>query len=96
MPVNIRKSVTAAAMAALLISLSACAQDGNRSQQLAAKAQERFAAADVNHDGFLSRDEAQTGMPRLADHFDEIDTDRDGQLSTAEILAYIKQRRGSR
>jgi len=35
-------------------------------------------------------------MPRLAEHFAEIDTDSNGQLSTAEIVAYIQQRRGSR
>jgi len=86
----------AAAIAALLVSLGACAQDGSRSQRVAAKAQERFAAADANHDGQLSRDEAQKGTPRLAGHFDEIDADHDGQLSTAEILDYLKQHRGSR
>lgn len=96
MPLHARTTLAAIALSALLISLSACAQDGSRQQQMAEKAKERFAAADLNHDGFLSRDEAQKGMPRLADHFDEIDTDHDGQVSTAEILAYLKQRRASR
>jgi hypothetical protein len=32
-------------------------------------------------------------MPRIAQHFDDIDVDHDGQLSKAEILAYLKQRR---
>ena len=79
------------------LSLSACAgMSEGRSQQVAEKAQERFAAADLNHDGSLSRDEVSQGMPRLAEHFDDIDTDHDGQLSKAEIVAYIKQRRASR
>lgn len=65
---------------------------GNR-QQMAQKAEERFTAADANHDGYLSRDETQNGMPRIAQHFDDIDVDHDGQLSKAEILAYLKQRR---
>lgn len=95
MPLHIRTSLAALALSTLLISLSACAQDSNRSQ-MAEKAKDRFAAADTNHDGFLSRDEVQKGMPRMADHFDEIDADHDGQLSTAEILAYLKQRRASR
>lgn len=63
---------------------------------MADRAQQRFADADTDHDGRLSRDEARAGTPRLADHFDEIDSDHDGMLTTAEILDYIKQRRGAR
>jgi Ca2+-binding EF-hand superfamily protein len=78
------------------LSLSACAATGgSRSQKIADKAQERFSAADTNHDGYLSRDEATQGTPRLAAHFDEIDGDHDGRLSKQEIIAYIQQRRGS-
>lgn len=79
------------------LSLSACAAAGeSRSERIAGKAQERFAAADANHDGYLSRDEAAQGTPRLAANFDEIDSNGDGQLSKAEIVAYIRQRRGAR
>jgi Ca2+-binding EF-hand superfamily protein len=79
------------------LSLSACAgMGGDRSQRIAEKAQQRFAAADLDHDGSLGRAEASQGMPRLAQHFDEIDTDHDDQLSKAEIVAYLKQRRASR
>jgi Ca2+-binding EF-hand superfamily protein len=78
-------------------SLGACAAaGGSRSQAMVEKAQERFAAADINHDGYLSRDEAAQGTPRLAAHFDEIDSDHDGQLSKQEIIAFLQQRRGSR
>lgn len=80
-----------------VLSLSACAATGgSRSQKIADKAQERFSAADTNHDGYLSRDEASQGTPRLSAHFDEIDSDHDGRLSGQEIIAYIQQRRGSR
>lgn len=92
---GIRKILPAAVLA--MLSLSACAGMGeSRSQRIAEKAQQRFASADVNHDGYLSRDEAAQGTPRLGEHFDDIDSDRDGQLSKAEIIAYIKQRRASR
>jgi Ca2+-binding EF-hand superfamily protein len=92
---NTGKTVALAVLAAL--SLSACATTSeSRSQKIAEKAQERFSAADSNHDGYLSRDEASAGTPRLAAHFDEIDSNGDGQLSKEEILAYLKQRRGSR
>jgi len=92
----VNRAVLPAVMLAAL-SLSACAgMSEGRSQRIAEKAQERFAAADLDHDGSLSRDEASRGTPRLAQHFDEVDTDHDGRLSRAEIIAYIKQRRTSR
>ncbi|HEY9131848.1 MAG TPA: EF-hand domain-containing protein [Dyella sp.] len=82
------------ALLTIVLALTAgCASSGGR---MAQKAQERFTSADTNQDGYLSRDEAQRGMPRLAEHFDEIDTDRDGRLSKAEILAYVQQRRAAR
>jgi Ca2+-binding EF-hand superfamily protein len=96
MSIDTRKGIVPAVIVALLVSLSACAQDQSRAQRIAAKAQERFAAADANHDGSLSLEETQKGLPRLAEHFGEIDADHDGQLSTTEILAYFRQRRGSR
>ena len=84
-------------LAVLALGLSGCAGAREaRSQQMMERAQQRFADADSDHDGRLSRDEARAGTPRLADHFDEIDSDHDGQLTTAEIVDYIKQRRGSR
>jgi Ca2+-binding EF-hand superfamily protein len=86
----------AVAFALSTLALSACADNDTRAQKIAEKAKERFAAADTNHDGQLSQDEANQGMPRLAAHFAEIDTNKDGQLSVDEIMTYIQQRRGSR
>jgi Ca2+-binding EF-hand superfamily protein len=84
-------------LAVLGLGLSACAAaQGARSQQMVERAQQRFADADTNHDGRLSRDEAQAGTPRLTEHFDEIDSDHDGMLTTAEIVGYLRQRRSSR
>lgn len=51
---------------------------------------EHFKAADVNGDGQLSLDEVQTKMPRLAEKFADIDTDKNGLLSKEEL----KQARG--
>ena len=59
MSLQARTTLAAIALSAVLVSLSACAQDSSRQQQMAQKAKDRFAAADLNHDGFLSRDEAQ-------------------------------------
>jgi len=46
----------------------------------------RFVDADTDHDGRLSRAEAQA-MPFVAKHFDAIDTDRDGYITRAELRA---------
>ncbi len=52
--------------------------------------QDRFDATDINHDGALSKDEAEIGMPMLFAHFDEIDTNKDGKISKEEVAAYMK------
>lgn len=90
---TLSKGVAVALVYFACLELGGCAMAGGHRQQMAQKAEERFAAADANHDGYLSRDEAQSGMPRIAEHFDDIDADHDRQLSKAEILAYLKQRR---
>ena len=46
---------------------------------------ERFAAADKNHDGKLTLEEAKAGMPRIAEAFEKIDTDDRGYLTLAQI-----------
>jgi EF hand len=48
---------------------------------------ERFAAADADHDGQLTPAEAAAGMPRIAAKFDKIDADKSGTVSLAEIKA---------
>ena len=46
---------------------------------------ERFAAADKNHDGKLTLEEARAGMPRIAAAFDKIDVDNKGYLTLEQI-----------
>jgi len=49
-----------------------------------------FDVADANHDGKLSRQEAQSGpVAFIANHFDAIDTRHDGLVSKADVHAYI-------
>ena len=45
---------------------------------------------DSNGDGMISRDEAASA-PRLADKFDQIDTNKDGKLSSDEMKAWREQ-----
>ena len=53
------------------------------------RAVERFKSADKDNDGKLTKDEAKA-MPRVAKHFDAIDTDKDGTVSEREIHDYMK------
>ena len=79
------------------IAVSACAQDNSRLQKVAQEMQERFAKADTNGDGMLTREEAKA-MPRVASHFDDIDANHDGLVSQEEIRAYAvaaRQAKGS-
>ena len=46
---------------------------------------ERFKAADKNHDGKLTLEEARAGMPRIAAAFEKIDIDNRGYLTLAQI-----------
>ncbi|HXE23076.1 MAG TPA: EF-hand domain-containing protein [Rhodoferax sp.] len=48
-----------------------------------------FTRADTNHDGKLSREEAQA-IPALAQHFDEIDANHDGFISREEYDKAMK------
>jgi Ca2+-binding EF-hand superfamily protein len=56
-------------------------------EQFQAQVKERFAAADGNGDGKLSRDEARLGAPQVFEHFEFIDADNDGFLTLTELAA---------
>jgi len=56
---------------------------------------EKFKEADANGDGQLSLDEVQAKMPRLADHFGDLDQDKNGLL-TKEELAQGRRGHGPR
>jgi hypothetical protein len=51
---------------------------------------QRFKQSDVDQNGALNREEAQN-MPMLAQHFDELDTNHDGQVSMQEVQAAFMQ-----
>ena len=74
----------------------ASAPDGARGHRMAAELQKRFAAADKNGDGRLTKAEAEAGMPFVFKHFDEIDKAKQGSISLADVVAFTRQERIAR
>jgi hypothetical protein len=86
------------ALAAALVALSALAQPPQppadtpeRRAQMAQQMAERFKAADKDGDGALSRAEAEAGMPRLAQRFDDIDTAKTGKITPEQIRSFMQK-----
>ena len=83
---------TVATMIALALAATATvtlAEPGDRGGKML----ERLKAADTNADGLISRAEA-AALPRIAERFDEIDANRDGQVSFEELRASRKHGHG--
>jgi Ca2+-binding EF-hand superfamily protein len=53
--------------------------------EMRAKAMERWKAADKDGDGSVSRAEAETSMPLMAERFDKFDANGDGKVSRDEM-----------
>ena len=48
---------------------------------------EKFKAADKDGDGKLTLEEAKAGMPRIAQNFDKLDTEKKGYLTLDQVKA---------
>jgi hypothetical protein len=57
--------------------------------------QARFATANTTHDGKLTRAQAAQGMPMVAQNFDQIDTQKTGYITLAQIEQFMQQRAAS-
>jgi hypothetical protein len=82
-----------------LMAMGGAGGGGDRIERAEAAAQQlqtRFANANTTHDGKLTRAQAAAGMPMVAKHFDEIDTQRAGYLTLPQIEAFAAQRMMSR
>lgn len=73
-----KMNVLALALAVAVVPLAAVAQNAVPSAGAKARIQ-----LDANRDGFIDRAEAAR-MPRLAEHFDQLDKNKDGRLSADE------------
>jgi hypothetical protein len=67
----------------LLFPLVVHAGDASRDKEIA----ERFAKCDTNHDGKLTKEEANGCMPRIYSNFAYIDSANKGYVTVAEIQA---------
>jgi Ca2+-binding EF-hand superfamily protein len=81
--------------------LSGCARaQGQRAARMMQELEQRFAQADRDHDGRLTREEAREGMPWADRNFDAIDTSHTGSIDLAQVKAFARdeyaQRRGAR
>jgi Ca2+-binding EF-hand superfamily protein len=66
-------------------------QHGYDTEQGKSFISKRFEAADTNHDGGISREEAKS-MPMILEHFDQLDTNKDGKVTEDEIKALMEGR----
>ncbi len=58
-----------------------------------AKFDEQFNAADKDHDGALTREEAEAaGLTYIITNFDRIDADHDGKVTRQEIRTLLRSR----
>jgi hypothetical protein len=64
-----------------------------RMQHALQQLQERFAAANTTHDGKLTKEQAAASMPRVAQHFDEIDAQKVGYVTLPQIEQFVATQR---
>jgi Ca2+-binding EF-hand superfamily protein len=69
----------------LLIGLFVCASAHADNPSLNKEIAERFARCDKNHDGKLTKEEANGCMPRIYQNFSLIDSDGKGYITVAQI-----------
>jgi hypothetical protein len=82
-----------ASTAALAQSAPAPAAGGARMERAMEQLQSRFSTANTTHDGKLTKDQAAIGMPRVAQHFDEIDTQKLGYVTLPQIEQFMMSQR---
>jgi hypothetical protein len=81
-----------------IVSATASAQgalppgETTRGERALQQLQARFASANTTRDGKLTREQAAAGMPTIAKHFDEIDTQHVGYVTLPQIEDLMKQR----
>lgn len=87
---GIRKAMWALALVSTVVfaSTSARADAKADAEKRDKEIEEKFKAADKDHDGKLTLAEAKAGMPRVAKGFDKIDKDKKGYITVDQIKAF--------
>jgi len=87
-----KRAISPIALALITALIAAPAAAQTREEALA-QFEERFAAADKNKDGKLTKQEAKDGkMTRLARFFGRVDQDGDGFVTKAQLKSRIEAR----
>ena len=84
-------SLTAIALTSAAV-IAFAAPDGAAGPHRRGDAMERLKQADTDGNGMISREEAKA-LPMVSKHFDEIDTNKDNQLSPDELRAFHEKMR---
>ena len=71
--------------------LAVAAPEGREGHEGRGHGFERLKQADTNGDGMISREEAKA-LPRILEHFAEIDADRNAQITAEELRAFHAKR----
>jgi Ca2+-binding EF-hand superfamily protein len=61
-------------------------------QQAKPELEKRFHAADTNHDGKLTLDEAKDKMPRVYKNFADIDSQKNGYVTIEQIEQFAESK----
>jgi hypothetical protein len=77
---------------ALAQTSAAPAAPASDTQDVRSKISDRFSAADVDHNGKLTREEAAAKMPRVARNFDQIDKTHKGFVTLDDVQAFARER----
>lgn len=77
---------------ALALFMSGFALAGSPQDNSQERFEKRFRAADKDRNGSLSRDEAYAEFPRAPEYFDQIDSNKDGRVSLAEVKKAMQKR----
>lgn len=80
-----------AALWLLALTAAAVQAQGDRRQAWLERLPQRFAAADRDGDGRLTREEARSGMPGVYKRFDALDRARRGWLTLDDLRAAAGQ-----
>ena len=66
---------------------------GDMARAVVKKANERFDKADADKDGLISKDEATSTLPAVAENFAKYDKNNDGKLTWEEFVGNDKWKR---